>query len=69
MYQITAIYENCEVAYAEGGDYWDCMLEVVEQVQNSFYAPVIGDVQYSSHKEGACFSFHGYLSDVLDYIK
>jgi len=37
-FQITALYFDAEVAYAEGETDSDCMNDIIEQVQNSPYS-------------------------------
>ena len=46
MYQITAVYQDCEIAYAEGEEYGETLWDCREQVLNSIYNEVIDEIEF-----------------------
>lgn len=43
MYQITALYEDCEIEYAEGEDMQEVLAEICEQISDSVYTTLSPD--------------------------
>lgn len=47
MNQITALYMDSEIAYAEDAPFQDMLVEILDQIENSFYNSVKSEIELS----------------------
>lgn len=43
MYQITALFQDCEIAYAESEDFQETLVLISEEIADSTYAELPAD--------------------------
>lgn len=47
MNQITALYMDSEIAYAEDGNFQDLLAEILDQIENSMYNGLQSEIELS----------------------